>query len=59
MQLLLRIDWFVLLLECSWQPRRAGKRQSSGLARRYGIGNGLRHNFVNDSMYQDEKRDTA
>jgi len=58
MNLLIGLNWIVLLAESRWHPRQADKTQSLGLARRYGIGQGLRHKFVSDeSSYQEEKRD--
>jgi hypothetical protein len=58
MKLLVGLNWIVMVSECSWFPRQADKTQSPGLARRYGIGNGLQHKFVNgDPSYQREKED--
>jgi hypothetical protein len=58
MKLLLRLDWIVLLSECSWHPRQADKSRTSGLARRYGIGDALRQRFVTGcSLYQTDEED--
>jgi hypothetical protein len=58
MKLLRSQDWIVLLLECSWHPIQADKSRTSGLARRYGIGDALRQKLVTGcSLYQKEKEE--
>ena len=58
MKLLRHLDWIVLLSECSWHPKQADKSRTSGLARRYGIGDALRQRFVTGcSLYQTDEED--
>lgn len=57
MKLLRDHNWIVLLSECSWHPRQSDKSQSSGLARRYGLGEGLHHKLISGPNYQEEKID--
>jgi hypothetical protein len=57
MKLLRDHNWIMLLSESSWHPRQSDKSQSSGLARRYGIGEGLQHKLNSVPNYQKEKID--
>ena len=57
MKLLRDHNWIVLLSESSWHPRQSDKSQSSGLARRYGLGDGLQHKLISVPNYQRQQID--